>query len=91
MAATDPKEKLFQGPPVLAVEIISPTETDEDVAEKVPAYLEVGTVVWLVSIPYRTVTIHRPGRPPEMFNIEQEIRDEPYLPGFRVAVARIFE
>ena len=34
--------------------------------------------------------VHRAGAAPEMFNATQELTGDPELPGFRVAVARIF-
>ncbi len=85
------KRKFFDGPPVLAVEILSPSDQYGDVVEKVELYLEVGTVVWLVAPDFRTVAVHRTGEPPETFNDRQELVGDPYLPGFRVRVARFFE
>ena len=90
VAATGPKEKLFHGPPVLAVEILSPNDTHEDIVEMVRFYLEAGTVVWVVDPDFETVAVHRPGREPETFHQQQEISGESYLPGFRVSVAAIF-
>jgi Uma2 family endonuclease len=90
-AGHDRKRKFFDGPPVLAVEILSPSDTHGDVVEKVELYLEVGTVVWIVDPDFRTVAVHRPGEPPETFNDRQELDGSPYLPRFRVRVARFFE
>jgi Uma2 family endonuclease len=81
----------YDGPPVLAVEIISPSDKHEEIVVKVGLYQEVGTVVWLVDPDFRTVTVHRPGQEPETFNSRQELSGGPELPGFRVPVARIFE
>jgi Uma2 family endonuclease len=92
MAANhDKKRKYFDGPPVLAVEVLSPSDIHEEIVEKVELYLEVGTVAWLVDPDFRTVAVHRPGEPPATFNDRQEIDGNPYLPGFRVPVARFFE
>ncbi|HZU37567.1 MAG TPA: hypothetical protein VFA18_16725 [Gemmataceae bacterium] len=38
----------------------------------------------------RTVKIIRPTAEPELVNVQQELSAEPHLPGFRVAVARLF-
>jgi Uma2 family endonuclease len=54
-------------------------------------YLEVGTVVWVADPDFRTVAVHRPGEPPVTYNERQEIDGDPYLPGFRVLVSRLFE
>ena len=82
---------VYDGPPILAVEILSPSDTHEDVVEKVRLYLEVGTVVWLVDPDLKTVTIYRPDSAPSLFSADDHIRDEPYLPGFHAPVSDIFE
>jgi Uma2 family endonuclease len=81
---------IFDGPPVLAVEILSPSDRHEDVVEKVEVYKEAGVTVWEVDPDFRTVRVHRAGRDPEMFSNQQELVTEPELPGFRVPVAKIF-
>lgn len=91
LAATDANAKVIDGPPILAVEVRSGSETVDDLYEKVAAYREVGTIVWEVDPRYRTVLVHRTGRPPVLFNETQELTGDPELPGFRVAVARLFE
>lgn len=90
VARTDPKLPFYDGPPVLAVEILSPSDTHEGIVEKIALYLEAGTVVWVVDPDFRIVHVHRPGHAPESFNDQRELSGEPYLPGFRVPVARIF-
>ena len=82
---------LINGPPVLAVEILSPSDVQEDVNEKIDEYLAAGVrLVWVIDPHHRTVTIHRPGRDPAFVNAAQELSGEPELPGFRVAVVRLF-
>lgn len=91
VASTDPALPYYDGPPILAVEILSPGDKHEKIVEKVALYLEVGTVAWVVDPDFRIVRVHRPGCEPESFNVTQELSGDPYLPGFRAAVARIFE
>ena len=91
VASLDRKLKFFDGPPALAVEILSPSDQHAKVVEKVELYLEVGTTVWVADPDFRTVAVHRPGEPPVTYNELQEIDGEPYLPGFRVLVRRLFE
>ena len=93
LAETGPRQTIFDRPPVLAVEIMSPSDKHEYVVKKIGVYLEVGATVWVVDPDLRTVAIFRPGRSAEFFNEEQELTCEPELPGFRVAVAvaKIFE
>lgn len=91
VAGRDRKLKFFEGPPALAVEILSPSDSHRKVVEKVNLYLEVGTVVWVVDPDFRTLSVHRPGHPVEVYNDRQEFVGDPELPGFRVAVARLFD
>jgi len=83
---------LVVGAPVLAVEILSPSDSQEKVADRVSEYLEAGTrLVWVVDTAFHTITVHRPDAKPQLFNEDQEISGEPHLPGFTVAVERIFK
>jgi Uma2 family endonuclease len=91
VAARDRKLKFYEGPPVLAVEILSSTEQRKDIMDKVEIYLEVGSVAWVVDPDFETVTVYRPGAGPETFHSHHELSADPYLPGFRVRVAEFFE
>jgi Uma2 family endonuclease len=92
LAALDPSTTtLLDGVPVLAVEILSPSDTEEDLNEKVDTYLKVGVAqVWLVDTHFKTVQVFRPGNAPYLLNEQEELSGEPDLPGFRVAVAKLF-
>jgi Uma2 family endonuclease len=92
LAAHSPDETtLIDGVPTLAVEILSPSDREEETNEKVDEYPAAGVVmVWLVDPHHRTVEVHRPDGEPELFNVRQELSADPHLPGFQVAVARIF-
>lgn len=82
---------LLDGPPLLAVEILSPSDLHEDVSEKVRKYLLAGVkLVWVVDSDFETVTVHRNDAQPQLFNNEQHLTGEPYLPGFLVPVASLF-
>lgn len=81
----------FEGPPVLAVEILSPSDTHKDVSEKINLYREAGVaLIWIVNPDLQTVQVLRAGVEPELFNVRQELSGEPDLPGFRVQVSEIF-
>ncbi len=83
---------IVEGVPTLAVEILSPNDTQEDIHEKVDALLAAGVpLVWLIDPRARTVVVRRPDAPPTMFNDQEELTAEPHLIGFRVAVAKLFE
>jgi len=78
------------GVPVLAVEIISPSDKQEEIAEKVDAYLEFGVaLVWVVDPHFQTVTVHRSDAAPELFNVQQQVSAAPHCQGLTVAVKEI--
>jgi Uma2 family endonuclease len=88
---TPSNSRLFAGPPVLAVEILSPTDKLEHVQEKVREYLNCGVkIVWIVEPDFQTITVYRPDAEPVLFNRTQTISAEPWLPGFSAAVERVF-
>lgn len=83
---------MLDGPPVLAVEILSPSDKQEEIDEKVEEYLAAGVaLVWVVNPRFRTVTVFRADAEPELFNVRQQLSAEPHLPGFCVAVNDIFK
>jgi Uma2 family endonuclease len=82
---------MIDGPPTLAAEVLSPSNSQEEIDTKVKAYLTAGVpVVWVVHPTFRTVTVYRPDAPPTMVNDTGELTAEPHLPGFRCAVANLF-
>ena len=82
----------FEGVPDLAVEVVSPDDTKREVAEKVNMWLAHGTpVVWVAYPKQMTVEIHRVGQPPQRLTADDEIRDEPLLPGFVLPLSRVFK
>ncbi len=92
LSAATPEEAVYvDGVPVLAVEILSPSDTQEAILDKVREYLDVGVAqVWLVEPEFRTVTVYRAGAEPQLFNVQHDLSGDPELPGFRVKVAEIF-
>jgi Uma2 family endonuclease len=82
---------LIDGAPILAVEILSPKDTQGEIHEMIDEYLAAGVaLVWIINPRHRTVLIYRPGEAPALVNDRQELSGEPHLPGFRVPVAQLF-
>lgn len=80
---------LFDGPPVLAVEVLSPSDTQEDIDNCVDEYLACGVaVVWVVHA--KTVMAYRPDGPTLAFDARETITAEPHLPRFSCPVADFF-
>ena len=91
VAARQPDFAFFEGPPVLAVEILSPSDKQEEIDETVELYLKTGVaVVWVVNPRFKTICVYRPGADPELFSEHHELAAEPHLPGFRVPATRLF-
>ena len=87
----DPKTNMIVGPPPLIAEVLSPHDTEEEVADRVEEYLDCGVpLVWIISTYYRTVRVHRPGAEPVQFNRSQILSGDPELPGFSCPVAALF-
>jgi Uma2 family endonuclease len=92
MAKQTDETTLIVGPPALVVEILSPSDTQEAIDEKVDGYLSAGVpLVWVIDPHDETVTAYRPGEAPELSNVKQELSAEPHLPGFRIPVKELFE
>ena len=85
------RSTLWVGVPVLAVEVISPSDEEEEISEKVLDYLDAGVAqVWLVRPILETVTVHRPGTPPVIYSGDQTLPGDPELPGFAVRAGDLF-
>ena len=77
--------------PDLAVEVISPNDSYDEVVEKVELYQQAGVpLVWLVHPRRKAVVVYPLGQPPRTL-LETDILDGgEVLPGFALSVAEIF-
>jgi len=93
-AARIPKEPVmgfFPGSPDLVVEVLSPTDSLDEMQDKVADYLFAGTkLVWVVSPGRKSVTVYRPGQKPEWLGVGETLSGEDVVPGFSLPVADIF-
>ncbi|HEY0762740.1 MAG TPA: Uma2 family endonuclease [Pyrinomonadaceae bacterium] len=79
------------GPPDLAVEILSPSDRKTQVERKTSLWLELGAkAVWNVNLRKRTVEVVRADGKRWLFYENDELVDDT-VPGFRVKVSKIFE
>lgn len=91
-AVDDDETTILLAPITLAVEVLSPSDTVENIHRELGWFATTGVPqVWVIDPHLRTVTVHRPAHPPVLHNDQQEIDGGVELPGFRVAVARLFE
>ncbi len=85
-------EEFWELAPDLAVEVVSPGETAEEVREKVAEYLQAGTrLVWTVYSRARVVVAHTPDGVARTFGAADRLRFPDVLPGFECTVAELFE
>ncbi|MEA2736226.1 MAG: hypothetical protein QOE14_2677, partial [Humisphaera sp.] len=72
-------------------EVISPSDSLEELEEKVGDYLDAGTrLVWVVNPRTRTITVHRSTREPQVLRENDALDGEDVIPGFRCQVAEAF-
>jgi Uma2 family endonuclease len=89
-AAGIPKN-FWQIAPDLAVEVLSPGDTLEEVEEKVEDWLSAGTrAVWIVSPKRRSVTVYRSMTDVTRLSEADDLDAGEVVPGFRCKVAEIF-
>ena len=90
--ATQGDSLYIQGLPLLAVEILSPSDKQSAVNDKVSGYLNAGVpMVWVIDPTFRTVVVYRPATIPQMFAGESKLTGLDILPGFDVVTSEIFK
>ncbi|MGC1276029.1 MAG: Uma2 family endonuclease [Planctomycetaceae bacterium] len=78
-----------EDPPVLSVEVLSPSDRP---ARKVAQYLRAGVrLVWVVDPEIREVTVHRPDAEPQLLDADAVLSGGDELPGFECRVVEFFE
>lgn len=81
----------FQGPPDLAVEVVSPTDRAGDLLSKVQDWLSAGCrAVWVVDPASQTISVYHGSHETALLAIGDELTDDELLPGFRLPVAEVF-
>jgi Uma2 family endonuclease len=83
--------RYWPGAPNLAVEVISPNDTYNEVDDKVEEWLNAGTeLVWVVNPRRRTVTVYRAGANPVVLTANDVLDGGSVVPGFSIRVSEIF-
>ena len=77
--------------PVLAVEVLSSSDTHESVREKIRLYLVAGVAqVWIADPDFHVITTYRNDQQPVLRNSDEVLQGDPELRGFSVRVAALF-
>ena len=78
--------------PDLAVEVMSPGDTWNEVEEKVAEYLTAGVrLIWIITPKTQSVQVYRPRQEALRLSRKDKLTGEDVLPGFDVMVAELFE
>lgn len=81
----------FEGAPELAVEIVSPSDSAQDLQVKVRQYLRFGAKqVWVLYPKTKSMEVHRSGVPTVTLEETETFAGGDLLPGFSVKVSDLF-
>lgn len=90
-AAIERPQAFIEGPPDLAVEIVSPSDSAEEVHEKALSWLDAGVrLLWVVHPHGRTVTVYTPDRTARVLGNDDTLDGGDVVPGFLLLIQSIF-
>ena len=87
-----PEEPIPTLPPTLAVEVLSPSNTRAEIAQKLREYFESGCrLAWIIDPASRTAEVYRtPGEPTRRLGVDDLLDGEDVLPGFSLRLGEVF-
>jgi Uma2 family endonuclease len=81
----------FEGAPDLAVEVISPSNTFEELHYKIVEYFENGChLVWVIHPDEQSIMVYYHPHPDRLLKINDVLDGEQVIPGFTLPVADLF-
>jgi Uma2 family endonuclease len=87
-----PPRGFFAGSPDLAVEILSPNNTVEEIHAKIVEYFDNQTqLVWVIHPDEQFVLVYRQPSPDRLLRPGDELDGNSIVPGFSMPVAQLFE
>ena len=88
----DDRGEIFSIPPELAIEVVSPTDSQSKIVGKALAYLEAGTrLVWIIEPTGKTVTVFRSETDITTLTRKDTLTGGDVIKGFSCPVAQLFE
>ncbi|MFM7602540.1 MAG: Uma2 family endonuclease [Pseudanabaena sp.] len=82
----------FEGAPDLAVEIISPNNTFEEIHNKLVEYFENGTrLVWVILPDEEFVLVYHKPKPSKLLQLEDNLDGEDVIPNFSLPLSELFQ
>jgi Uma2 family endonuclease len=86
------QKKFFEGPPDLAVEVLSPDDRSSEMNAKIHDWLQAGCMqVWVVDPQTKSVMVYRSTCDNSLFGENDTLAADDILPGFSLPVADILE
>jgi len=87
-----PRTQAWAVVPELAVEVISPSNTCEEVLGKVHEYFQAGVqYVWVLAPPQQQVYVYQSPSHIHVLTIQDELTGNAFLPGFRLKLSELFD
>ena len=91
LATVESFEKFFPFAPDLAIEVLSPGNTVDEIDEKIELYFAAGSLaVWVFNPKRRLVMVYRSPRALQILGETDTLDGGSVLPGFRLDLARLF-
>lgn len=85
-------DSFFPTAPDLAVEVISPSNTSEEISTKVEDYLSSGSkLVWVVYPKRKVIVVYRQNNTVSFLHEEESLEGEDVLPKFTLPLKKIFK
>jgi Uma2 family endonuclease len=85
------EDSYLQGAPDLAVEVQSPSNSDQDMQQRAGEYLAAGArLVWIVNADRRTIDVYRPGGSRTVISGNGVLDGYDVLPGLSLELSRVF-
>ncbi len=91
LATAETLEKFFPFAPDLAVEVLSPSNTGNEIDDKIAFYFAAGArLVWIVNPKRRTVAVYSSEVEVRIFGEAETLEGGDVLPGFSYELSRLF-
>lgn len=84
-------DSFFPTAPDLAVEVVSPGNTSEEISIKVEDYLVSGSrLVWIIYPKRKVVVVYRENKTVSFLHEEDELSGEDVIPNFKLSLEKVF-
>jgi Uma2 family endonuclease len=86
-----PRDAMLGFAPDLAVEVLSPSNTNEEMRRKLQDYFDSGvSLVWYVDAAARTVTVYKSATDAALLTESDGLAGDPVLPGLLISLSELF-